>query len=307
MKSKFLIIGAGFAMSIAALSNGNAYAAPVGIASGQTAGTNWPMAEDIKKVCSTPDAPIHNVLSDGSLDNIMKIYSDKSTQYGIVQTDALVYQQGIDKRMMDRIVMVFPFFSTEIHLIAKDGSSIKSLADLAGKKVVEGPEGSGTWVTVQVIKSLTGVKWTPLNMSQKDGTNAVANGGVDAEFIVAGAPVSVIRDTKGIKLVPLNNPGLDKFELYTKTMIPSGMYPNIKGTVQTYKVDNVLATYAFKNQYQKEISDLVTCITRNVEKMQTSAGFHPKWKDVDPMDIDRIKWASHPAAVAAIKREAKRK
>jgi TRAP transporter TAXI family solute receptor len=223
--------------SIIALSVSSAFAAPVGIASGQPTGTNWPMAEDIKKVCSTPESPIHNVTSDGSVDNIMKIYNDKSTQYGIIQTDALVYQQGLDKRMMDRIVMVFPFFSTEVHLVAKDGSSIKSLADLAGKKVVEGPEGSGTWVTVQVIKSLTGIKWTPFNMSQKDGTNAVVNGVVDAEFIVAGAPVSVIRDTKGIKLVPLNNPALDKFDLYTKTMISSGMYPNIKGTRTLSKIN----------------------------------------------------------------------
>ena len=58
---------------------------------------------------------------------------------------------------------------------------------------------------------------------------------------------------------------------------------------------------------QKEIGDLVTCLARNVEKMQTTAGFHPKWRDVDPLDIERIQWPAHPAAVAAIKRESKRK
>lgn len=297
---KVILIGAGAISMIAALP---ALAAPVGIASGNTTGTNYPMAEDIKKVCSTPSSPIKNVVSDGSLDNIFKIYSDKSTQYGIIQADALTYQQGLDKKMMERIMMVFPFFSTEFHLVAKDGSPIKSLADLQGKRVVEGPEGSGTWVTVQVIKALTGIKWTPLNMSQKDGMNAVINGAVDAEFIVAGAPVGIIKDTPGIKLVSLNHPKLDGFELYTKTMIPSGTYPNIKGTTQTYKVDNVLATYAFKNQYQKEIGDLVSCITRNIEKLQDEG--HPKWRDVDPLDIERIKWQAHPAAVDAIKRESK--
>lgn len=282
-----------------------AHAQTVGIASGQPTGTNHPMARDIATVCSKPTAQINNVPSDGSLDNIYKIYGDKTVQYGIIQADALEYQRGQDPKMMDRILMVFPFFSTEIHLIAKDGSKINSLADLAGKKVVEGPEGSGTWVTVQVLKQLTGIKWQGFYASQKEGFDAVISGQADAEFIVAGMPVTMLNKASGFKLIPLSHPSLDNFGLYTKALIPSGTYGSIKGTVGTYKVDNVLATYAFKNQYQQQIGDLVTCLARNIEKLQTGSEFHPKWRDVDPLDINRIKWPAHPAAVNAIKRSTK--
>ena len=282
-----------------------AYAAPVGIASGQPTGTNYPMAADIAKVCSTPTSPISNVVSDGSLDNISKIYSDKKVQYGVVQVDALEYMRGQDPKMLDRIVMVFPFFSTEMHIVTKDGSPITSFSQLAGKRVVEGPEGSGTWVSVQVIKALTNTQWTSIKASQQAGFDMVMKGEADAEFIVAGAPIGLLQKAIGFKLVPLQHPALDNFGLYTKALLPSGMYPAVKGTTQTYKVDNVLATYAFANQYQKEIGDLVSCITRNVGKLQTEDGFHPKWRDVDVLSIDRIKWQSHPAAVAAIKREVK--
>ena len=283
----------------------SANAAPVGIASGQPTGTNYPMARDIATVCSTPTAPISNVTSDGSLDNIAKVYNDKKSQYGIVQADALEYMKGQDPKMMERILMVFPFFSVEMHIVAKDGSPITNLAQLAGKRVVEGPEGSGTWVSVQVIKALTKIQWTPIQASQQAGFDMVMNGQADAEFIVAGAPIGLLQKASGFKLVPLQHPALDSFGLYTKALLPSGMYGAVKGTTPTYKVDNVLATYAFANQYQKEIGDLVTCITRNVGKLQTEDGFHPKWRDVNPLDIDRIKWPAHPAAVAAIKREAK--
>lgn len=289
-----------------ALATSMAYAAPVGIASGQPTGTNHPMARDIAAVCSTTDSPINNIVSDGSLDNLFKIYGDKSVQYGIVQADAMVYQKGQDPKMMERIMMVFPFFSTEIHLVAKAGSNINSIADLAGKRVVEGPEGSGTWVTVQVIKQLTGMKWQGFYASQQDGFNAVVNGQADAEFIVAGKPIGMLQKNQGFKLVPISHPKLDSFGLYTKTMIPSGTYESSKNTVSTYKVDNVLATFAFKNQYQKEIGSLVSCISRNIEKLQTGVSFHPKWKDVDPKDINRIQWPAHPAAKAAIEREIKR-
>jgi TRAP transporter TAXI family solute receptor len=280
--------------------------ADVGIASGQPTGTNYPMAADIIKVCSSQDNPIHNVVSDGSLDNIQKIYSDKRVQYGIVQVDALEYQKGEDPQMMKKVVAVFPFFSTEIHIIAKAGSPINTLADLAGKRVIEGPEGSGTWVTVQVIKSLTKIKWTPLLASQKDGLNAVLNGQADAEFIVAGKPITMLQTAQGVKLVSVQNPALDGFALYTKTMIQTDTYGFQKTAVRTYKVDNVLATFAFQNQYQKEIGTLVTCIAHNVPMMQKSDKFHEKWRDVDPLDINRIAWPVHPAAKAAIERESRR-
>ncbi len=279
----------------------------VGIASGQTSGTNHPMAEDIKKVCSSPGMQINNVVSDGSLDNIFKIYSDKSVQYGIIQEDALVYQQGLDPKMMSRIMMVFPFFSTEMHIIVKDTSPIKTLADLAGKRVVEGPEGSGTWVSTQVIKGTTGLTWNAMQLSQKDGLAAVQNGTADAEVIVAGMPIGLLKGATGVRLIPISHPKLDSFAYYTKTMIPNGTYPFMNSSVGTYKVDNVLATFAFKNQYQGEIASLVTCITKNMGRLQTEQGFHAKWRDVDPLDIERIQWPSHPAAKRAILASAKRK
>lgn len=284
--------------------------ASVGIASGQQSGTNYPMAADISKVCSSNQLKINNVVSDGSLDNIMKITTDRNTQFGIIQADALAYQKGIDPQMMKKIVMVFPFFSTEVHLVVKDGSPIKSLADLANKRVVEGPEGSGTWVTVQMIKALTGINWIPLPMSQKAGIDAVVSGAVDAEFIVAGMPVKLISETKGVKLVSISHPKLDSFGLYTKATIPSGgpdgAYPFLKNSLQTYKVDNVLATFDYKNSHQEVISGLVGCITKNIGRLQSEDGFHAKWKDVSITDIDRIQWPAHAAAAAAIKRNTKK-
>jgi len=291
-----------FAMIYSMMVSGLAIAAPVGIASGQPSGTNYPMTSDIARVCSTPTSPITNIVSDGSLDNLAKVYSDKNVQYGIVQVDALVYQQGIDPKMMSRIQMVFPFFSSEIQLVVRFDSNINSLTDLQGKRVDEDVEGSGSWVSVQVIKSLTGLNWQASHLEQKVGLQALASGQIDALFINAGLPVGMLSHVQsGLKLVSINNPKLDAFALYTKTTIPSGTYPFQTQSVQTYKTDNVLVTYAFKNQYQKEIGDLVSCVTRNMSTLQQTG--QAKWRDVDPTDITRIKWQAHPAAIAAIKRE----
>jgi TRAP transporter TAXI family solute receptor len=290
---------------VLALASATGGAAPVGIASGAPTGTNYPMGADIARVCSTKTAPITNVQSEGFLDNVFKIYGDKNVQYGMVTVDALAYQQGIDPKMMDRIVQVMPLFSADMHLVVREDSPITSMAQLQGKRVVEGPEGSGTWVSAQVIKQVTGMTWQPIVASQKAGLDAVMQGKADAEWIVAGYPVDMLSKLpSGVKLIAVSHPKLDSFGFYTKTMLSTGAYPFQKKTVSTYKVDSVLATYAFKNQYQAEIGALVTCITHNLPDLQRNG--HPKWKDVDPLDIERIKWPSHPAAVAAIKREMKK-
>lgn len=296
---KKMLIAAVFSiMSCAAI------AAPVGIASGAPTGTNYPIAENIKNVCSTNDAPITNVTTAGSGENIDKIYSDKTVQYGIVQEDALVYQRGIDADMMKRVVMVFPFFDTEIHLVANPKSGIKNLNDLNGKRVVEGPNGSATWITVQVIKQVTKITWNSQILSQSEGLKSVLAGKADAMFVVAGKPVGMFEEQKaGLVMVPVEHPALDSVPYYKKTMLSSDLYPFSKVNVNTYKAKTVLATYAFKNQYQKEIGDLVTCITRKLPQLRNEG--HPKWKSVDPLDIERVNWPAHPAAVNAIKREAK--
>lgn len=283
--------------------------ADTGIASGQPAGTYYPMAQNISDVCSKPNNKINNVSSDGSIDNIFKIYSDKNAQFGIVQLDALVYQQGLDPKMMSRVVVVFPFFSDEIHLVAREGSNIKTLADLQGKKVVEGSEGTGTWVTTQVIKATTGMSWNTVgtSMSQADGVEAVKNGTADAVFIVAGKPMKLLSNSSGLQMVSVVHPKLDNFKYYTRTMLSTGTYPFQKNSVQTYKVTNVLATFAYKNQFQGEISDLVSCISKNIDNFQTDKKYHAKWKDVDPLDIDRVQWPVHPAALAAIKKNSRTK
>lgn len=290
---------------LAVLAAASACAAPVGIASGAESGTNWPMAEDIKRVCSTPASPINNVKTPGGQSNIFRVFNDPKTQYGIVPADVAFWQRLDDEakggHMMDKILMVFPFFSTEFHLIARDGSPINNLQDLAGKTVVEGPEGSATYITVQMIKRLTGIQWKGVQASQTDGYQMVLGGKADAEFIVAGKPITMLEKATGIKLVNISHPKLDTFPMYEKTELQvDGMYPFQKKSAATYKVDNMLVTYAFKNQYQQEIGELVGCIAKNINTLQSTG--HPKWRDVNPADITRIKWEAHPAAVAAIKK-----
>lgn len=269
--------------------------ADIGIASGPKTGTNYPMVENIVQVCSSPSLKINNVETEGSMTNLELVYRDPSAQFGIVQADAAFFQQGEDPNMMKSIKMVFPFISTDIHIIVPAGSKLQSLADLQGKRVIEGPIGSGSWITTQVIKQLTGMNWNGSPASQTDGMKAIQSGQADAQIIVAGAPVNVISNAQGIRLISARHPALDQFGLYVKTMLPGTVYPNMGQGVMTYKIPTMMVTYDFKKSRQGEIQSLVSCISNNIEKLQ-GGQYHPKWRSVNPHDIDQIKWTVHPAA-----------
>lgn len=300
MKKLFWLI----ALTLAATANAQTV---VGIASGPQTGTNWPMVEDVTKVCSNAQVTYKNVVTAGGQENYERVLKDKTTQYGVVPEDVLAYQLSLDPQEAKQVVQIFPFFTTEVHLVKKAGSKINSVADLQGKRVSDGPDGSASWVTTQVIKGLTRVTWTASKLPQQASIDAVRAGTIDAAFISAGSPIKVIKETAGLDLVPIEHPALDSFKYYTKTRLSKVDYPFLSGSIPTYRINNVLAVFAFKQQYQKEIGELVSCITRKVGYMQTTPGFHAKWRTVDPSSIEAVAWPAHPAALAAIKREANRK
>ena len=64
-----------------------------------------------------------------------------------------------------------------------------------------------------------------------------------------------------------------------------------------------LATFDYKRSHQDNIRGLVGCITRQLEELKRTG--HPRWREVDLLDIDKLHWPVHPAARQAI-RDARR-
>jgi TRAP transporter TAXI family solute receptor len=281
--------------------------ADVGISTGSSSATYFAMANDIKRVC--PAININVYESAGSLSNLDRIFADPKVQYGIVQQDALIYKNLQDPTSMSKIKQVFPLYNEEISVVVNTKSGINSLADMANKKVVIGAEGSGNWVTSNIIKSKTGIHWIDISQPPADSVVGLVSGQYDAMIVVAGTPVSFLKSmgasaTGVVKMISINNPALDDF--YIRASVPEGIYAWQSTPVQTYAVKSILATYDYKNPAMAaEITKLVTCIIKQEPNLEVSG--HPKWKTVDPTSIEQVRWPIHPAALAAIKANAHRK
>lgn len=280
--------------------------ADLGISTGSSSATYYAMANDIKRECPASHVSVYE--SAGSLSNIDRILVDPKVQMALVQQDALVYKNMSDPGDMAKIKQVFPLYNEEISVVVNTRSGINNLNDLNGKRVVIGAEGSGNWVTANIIKAKTGLHWTDVVQAPDQSIVGLVSGQYDAMIVVAGTPVKLLTNlgssAKGVvKLIQLSSPALDNF--YIKTSIPEGIYAWQNVPVQTYAVKSVLATYDYKSPMMtKEIKGLVSCILSKEDDLEATG--HPKWRSVSPKSIEQVNWPIHPAALAIIRAQARK-
>lgn len=150
--------------------------------------------------------------------------------------------------------VLFALYPNLVHAMVLNKSDIKSLSDLKGKRVSFGAPGSGTAVTsAALLESMgidvkKGINAVYLNYSET--TNALANGQVDAGFIVGGQGVGAVTQlalTHNIRILDITQQEQTKFKndypAYSSYTIPKGVYNKVDA-VDTLSVWNVLVVKA---------------------------------------------------------------
>ena len=136
-------------------------------------------------------------------------------------------------------------YPESIHLVARKGLGIRSVLDLAGRRVSLDEDGSGTLVDARLILSAFGMKESDLKaeyLKPVPSIEAMEAGTLDAFFFVAGYPAKAVAELAaaiGAELVPIEGPEVDlmveKYGFFTRVTIPVGTYEGI-GAVRTLSV-----------------------------------------------------------------------
>jgi TRAP-type uncharacterized transport system substrate-binding protein len=227
------------------------------------------------------------VVARGKEQNLWDILYLKGIDAGFVQTDILSYLAD-DPRVnsiKQRLRFICVMFPEEVHIIARE--EIKTLADLAGKKVSINARGTGSSVVGTVLFKRLGIDAI---VEHEDTNRAIARmkeGDLYAHFNVLAKPARpVLRIKKGDGLHLLPIPHSDEIaELYFPSTFTSEDYPELvpEGTqVQTISAGNVLAVFNWPEDHPryKKVARFVNAFFDNFEKLK-QPGFHPKWKDVN--------------------------
>ena len=269
------------ALSLAACGGG---ASKMTMGTGGTSGTYYAYGGVLGQyIKNHADIDVVVVSTDGSKANIQSIHAG-DYQLGTVQSDVLAYAwEGTrsfeTEGKIDTFRVVAGLYAEAVQLITMD-PEIKSVADLAGRKVSIGAPGSGVYfnaVDVLNAAGLTEADIQPQYQSFADSTDALKNGQIDAAFIVAGPPTPAITElctTNSAYLVPIDGEIADKLiadcPFYTKHAIPAGTYPGQDADVTTVTVKATLIVDAKASE--DDVYNLTKAIFDNASAIAAENG-----------------------------------
>jgi uncharacterized protein len=152
-----------------------------------------------------------------------------------------------------------------IHLVARKGSGIKTVADLKGKRVSLDEPGSGTLVDARIVLAAYGLSEKDVKaeyLKPNQSGDKVKDNAMDAFFFVGGAPAGAIVElasSAGVVLVPISGPEAEKilkqYPFFASDTIPAGTYAGV-GETKTISVNAQWVTSA------KVDADLVYGVTK---------------------------------------------
>ena len=140
--------------------------------------------------------PVAEQTTEGPNENIEMIEAG-SAQLGLVTIGAALQAWNgtaawTAGKQYRSIRALFPMYDTPFHFVALKGSGIRSLADLAGKRIGVGPSGgtSGTYMPL-FLKALK-IEASLSHGSYEELAGELAAGRLDVLAVAAGAPLPAI-------------------------------------------------------------------------------------------------------------------
>ncbi|MCC6377648.1 MAG: TAXI family TRAP transporter solute-binding subunit [Burkholderiales bacterium] len=309
MKSVRLVAGAIVAGLVAAAAAGTVLAQDIKffrIGTGGTAGTYYPIGGLLATAisnppgsrackdggsCGAPGVVATAVASNGSVANINGIQSGQ-LESGFTQSDVAYWAYtgtGVyeGKPKVADLRLMANLYPETIHLVARKGANIKSVADLKGKRVSLDEPGSGTLVDARIILGAFGLTEKDIvaeYLKPNQAGDKMKDGGLDAFFFVGGYPTSAIAELAssgaGIDLVPVTGPEVDKmrqqYGFFSPDVIPANTYKGI-GEVKTIAVGAQWVTSA--KQSDALIYEITKALWNDNSRKLMDAG-HAKGKAI---------------------------
>lgn len=215
---------------------GTGTAAALSFGTGGDTGTYYGFGSVLANYVSTnSDCKVTALTSGGSQANVEDL-TNSNVQIAFVQSDVMNYAyngQRLFKSPVTGFSVVAQLYQEQVQIVTTN-PDIKTVADLAGKKVSIGAAGSGVYFNAIDVLNAYDLKESDISavyQSFGDSAESLKDGKIDAAFIVAGAPTTAITDlaTAGsVYLVSLDDSHVQSLlsasPYYTAATIKAGTY-----------------------------------------------------------------------------------
>ncbi len=178
--------------------------------------------------------------SAGSVENLRKTNAGKQHMSVVYSGHVWLGRNGKmknDPNKYDKVMAVAWLYGAPAQLVTRAGSGIKSVKDLAGKKVGVGNAGSGAFANCELFFSHMGV-WDKVErnaMGYNDAAAAFGNKQLDAFWLFTAFPsgaVIMAAQTNDIALLDLDADATasgfyEKYPYFGKLAVPAGTYKGV--------------------------------------------------------------------------------
>lgn len=249
-KSFILGTAAAFALSVGAVDLAQA-AKRLVFGGGPAGGTFQVVANAVQvygPIKALKDIKIKAQSSAGSVENLRKVNQGKS-HFGVVYSGHVFQgRNGMlknDPNKYENVMAVAFLYGAPAQLVTRKGSGIKSVKDLAGKRVGVGNAGSGAFANCELFFTHMGI-WDKIErnaMGYNDAAQAFGNNQLDAFWLFTAFPsgaVIMAAQTNEIELIDLAKDAEDsgffkKYPYFAKLSVPAGTYRGVDADTPSFQ------------------------------------------------------------------------
>lgn len=192
----------------------------------------------------------------GSVENVRLLTAGRLS-FGLANAVA-TYQSrvGVGQfkgQQTDKIRGIAVLDVAPLHVVTYPSTGIKTMADLAGKRVSIGAPGSGSATAAGVLFPILGLKGKvkTQNLGFSESSANLRDGNIDAFMAASALPTPAVVDltsTHEVTLVPITKDVVNKLRKdnppYTPVVIPANTYSGITKDVDTLGVASLLVARA---------------------------------------------------------------
>src|SRR5271156_3238550 len=180
-------------------------AATIGLAGGLLEGAPIRFATEIARVVNEGgDMQVLPIVTRGPTENVNDLLYLKGVDTAIINSDSLEEYKSQVPQIQQRIAYIFSLFPSELHVFVRP--EIKTLADLAGKKVNFNTQGTAAAYSGPLIFSRLGINAEKTFIPHQVALEQMRKGEMAAVVFITSKPVDAFvkgRWEPGFKFLPI--------------------------------------------------------------------------------------------------------
>lgn len=283
---------------------------PMVLVTGTLRGVYFPVGSALCRLFNAEEptgARCVSLRSKGSVANIESLRRSEA-QIALVQSDTQTsaYRgSGVFKAAgpYSELRSLFALHDESVAVLVREGSHIREITELKGKRINIGHEGSGQHAVVESLLAAYGFTREDFAEYREKGPGQVKRfcaGELDALVFIGGNPNGLVTEATvncNARLLPLAGPAVDRFLMENPELkagvIPGGLYRDNPNDVPTVAV--IATVVASASVPDEDVQAFVRVVFDNLDILRQ---LHPVLKDLDATQMVRAHGTAplHPAA-----------